>query len=183
MLTSVKEIREIRKKLGLTQFELANRSGVSQSLIAKIEVGMLDPTYSNAMKIFGALNDLQNKNEMKAENIMNDKIISITPHTHVKDAISRMRSNGFSQLPVIQEHKAIGMISESRILDSLLEKKAGYVEEIMESPPPIVSSDSSVTVVSNLLRYFPMVIVSKKGQLVGVITKTDLLAKVYTEKK
>jgi len=33
----LEEIKEIRKKFGLTQNELANRAGVSQSLIAKIE--------------------------------------------------------------------------------------------------------------------------------------------------
>jgi len=37
MTYELEEVKKIRKKLGLTQTELANRAGVSQSLIAKIE--------------------------------------------------------------------------------------------------------------------------------------------------
>lgn len=181
MVLSIKEIKDIRKKLGLTQFELAKRAQVSQSLIAKIEAGRLDPTYSNAMKIFTALEDLGKKDEIKAEKIMNDKIISVTPDTQIKEAILKMKKHGFSQMPVITEHKAIGVITESDILNSLIEKKGKLVDDIMDSPPPVISSDASATVVSNLLKYFQMILVSRKGVLVGVITKTDLLGKMYNK--
>ena len=60
------EIKKIRKKIGLTQTGLANRAGVSQSLIAKIESGRIDPTYTKTQKIFAALSDLEKKDEVKA---------------------------------------------------------------------------------------------------------------------
>ena len=179
MVIDIKEIKEIRKKLDLTQGQLAKRADVSQSLIAKIEAGRLDPTYSNAIKIFDALKDFGEKQEVKAEQIMSEKMISILPDDSIKDAITKMKKQGFSQLPVIQEHKAIGLISESDILDSLIENKGETVEDIMEGAPPVVSGETSASVISNLLKYFQMVLVSKKGKLVGVITKTDLLAKMY----
>ncbi|MFQ5647816.1 MAG: helix-turn-helix transcriptional regulator, partial [Candidatus Aenigmatarchaeota archaeon] len=43
-MQEITEIRKIRKKLGLTQSQLAQEARVSQSLIAKIEAGKLDPT-------------------------------------------------------------------------------------------------------------------------------------------
>ena len=179
MMIGVKEIKEIRKKLGLTQFQLAKRANVSQSLIAKIEAGRLDPTYSNAMKIFDALNDFGSKKEIKASEIMSTKIISILPGASVRDAISGMKKNSFSQLPVIEDHKAVGLISESIILEALIEHKGKIVEDIMQAAPPVVAESSSINVISNLLKYFPMVLVSAKGKLIGVITKTDLLGKMY----
>ena len=182
MVIDIKEIKEIRKKIGLTQGQLAKRADVSQSLIAKIESGRLDPTYSNAIRIFNALKDFGEKQEVKAEQIMSDKMISILPNDSIKDAITKMKKQGFSQLPVIQEHKAIGLISESDILNSLIENKGKAVEDIMEGAPPVVSGETSVSVISTLLKYFQMVLVSKKGKLIGVITKTDLLAKMYGEK-
>ena len=160
MVTDIKDIKEIRKKLGLTQGQLAKRANVSQSLIAKIEASRLDPTYSNAMKIFTALNDLGTKQEIKAEQIMSEKVISAIPDELIKDTINKMKKHGFSQLPVIQDHKATGIISESIILNSLIEKKGRYVEDIMESAPPVISSNTSISVISNLLKYFQMVIIS-----------------------
>lgn len=70
MQFALEEIKQIRKKYNLTQSDLAKRSGVSQSLIAKIEAGRIDPTYSNAQKIFNALNDMGEKarNKCRAAN-------------------------------------------------------------------------------------------------------------------
>ncbi len=179
MTVELKEIKEIRRKLGLTQSQLARCANVSQSLIAKIESGRLDPTYSNAMKIFSAVDTLERKKEAKAEEIMSEKIISVTPDTSLRETISKMKKHGISQLPVIVEHKAVGIITESDILEALLNKKGNTVEDVMESPPPVVSTESSLSVVSHLLKYVQMVLVSKRGSLTGVITKSDLLAKAY----
>ena len=41
----IDRISKIRKQLGLTQIQLANLAGVSQSLIAKLESGRIDPSY------------------------------------------------------------------------------------------------------------------------------------------
>ena len=87
---NLKDIKQIRKKVGLTQGQLANLSGVSQSLIAKIEAGRIDPTYSNAKKIFTALNELSKKQDIKAEKLMTSKIISVASNDSIKDAIKKM---------------------------------------------------------------------------------------------
>ena len=75
MTHELSEIKKIRKTLGLTQTDLAKRAAVSQSLIAKIESNKIDPTYTKTKKIFDTLNDLENKEEIKAEELMNKKII------------------------------------------------------------------------------------------------------------
>ena len=71
------------------------------------------------------------------------------------------------------------MVSESTILDALLKSKGAKVKEIMQESPPIVSKTTSIQVVSNLLKHYPMVLVSEEGRLVGLITKSDLLEKLY----
>src|SRR3989338_4182252 len=119
----IEEIKKIRKSLDLTQTELAKRAGVSQSIIAKIESRRIDPTFSRAKMIFEALSYFEKKHEIKAEEIMNKKIVSIKPDENIKDAISKMKKYGISQMPVIDEHKAIGLISESSLLDALIQEK------------------------------------------------------------
>jgi len=179
MTYELDEVKKIRKKLGMTQTELANRAGVSQSLIAKIESGRIDPTYTKAKKLFAALNELEKKEEIKAEEIMTAKIISVGPGESVKEVISKMRKFQISQLPVIEDHKLIGVASESTILEALLNSKAKEVREVMHEAPPIVSKKTSIQIVSSLLKHYPIVVVSEEGKLVGLITKSDLLAKLY----
>lgn len=175
----LEEIREIRKKFGLTQGQLASRAGVSQSLIAKIEAGRLDPTFSKAKKIFEAIDTLGKKKELRAEQIMNKHIISVKPYDGIKSAIEKMKKADISQMPVIEEHKSIGIVSESIILEALLNKKGNKIKDIMEDSAPIVSKNTTVGAISNLLRFYPMVLVSENGELKGIITKSDLLGKVY----
>ena len=90
------EIKKIRKSLGLTQSELAKKSAVSQSLIAKIEAGKIDPTFTKTKKIFEALDFLQNKEEIKAGELMNQKIISVAPDNTIKESIEKMKKSGIS---------------------------------------------------------------------------------------
>ncbi|MBU0628079.1 MAG: CBS domain-containing protein [Nanoarchaeota archaeon] len=179
MAYELSEIKEIRKKFDLTQTQLANISGVSQSLIAKIEAGRLDPTYSNARKIFEAIDSLGKKKELRAEQIMTKNIISVKPNDDIKEAIAKMKKSNISQMPVIEEHKSIGVVSESIILESLLNKKGSKIKDIMDDSAPVVSKNTNVNAVSNLLRFYPMVLVSDDGELKGIITKSDLLGKLY----
>ncbi len=175
----LEEVNKIRKKLGMTQSELARRAGVSQSLIAKIESGRIDPTYTKTKKIFAALSELEKKEEIKAEQLMTPKLISVSSGTPLKEAISKMKKFQISQMPVIDNDKLVGMISESTILDALMKSKASSLIEVMHEAPPIVSKKTSVQVISNLLKHYPMVLVSEAGKLVGLITKSDLLGKLY----
>jgi transcriptional regulator with XRE-family HTH domain len=45
-----------RKKLGLTQGELATKIGISSSFITEIEIGRKSPSFTNISKIADALN-------------------------------------------------------------------------------------------------------------------------------
>ena len=173
------EIKIIRKKMGLTQSELAKKANVSQSLIAKIESDKIDPTFSKAKKIFQTLSDLENKEEIKADEVMKKNIVSISPNDNIKNSIQKMKKYNISQMPVIEDNKAIGLISESILLDALMEEKGKKVADIMEDTPPIVSKNSSIKVISSLLQHYPMVLVSESGKLIGLITKADLLEKLY----
>ena len=176
----LKNLKELRKKFNLTQWALAKRAGVSQSLIAKIEMGILDPTFSNAKKIFDALELLTKGKEVKAEQIMNKKIISVSPSTDMHEAIKRMKKYEISQLPVTEENDLVGMISESIILDALLNaQKDTDVGEIMQDAPPIISRKTGFNVISGLLKVYPLLVVAERGKLQGVITKSDLIRRAY----
>ena len=173
------EIKKIRKSLGLTQTELAKQANVSQSLIAKIESEKIDPTFTKTKRIFDTLSLLEKKEEIKAEELMNKKIISLGPSENIRESINKMKKYGISQMPVLDGQNVVGLVSESTLLDALMSKKSSKIEEIMEESPPTVSKNASIKVVSSLLRHYPVVLVSDSGKLAGLITKADLLAKLY----
>jgi predicted transcriptional regulator len=56
-LPTAEELRTARKRRGLTQGGLADRAGVSQPLIARIESGDVDTTLDTLHSIVAALND------------------------------------------------------------------------------------------------------------------------------
>jgi len=168
MLTDLKEIKEIRKKFGLTQTQLARLANVSQSLVAKIESGLIDPTYSNAISIFNALESLSRKKDLKAEAIMAKKIISVGENERIKAAIKKMKKYDISQMPVIDGNKVHGLVSDSILLEALLNKGANIkIKEVMTENPPTVSKNANVQLVSSLLKFYPMVIVAEKERFLA----------------
>jgi predicted transcriptional regulator len=180
MIMELKDIKEIRRKFNLTQAQLAKKSGVSQSLIAKIEAERLDPTYSNAKKIFKALDDLTKEQDTKAEEIMIKSIVSVAPDSEVTEVIRKMRKYEISQVVVVETGKLVGYVSEKDVLDAYTEgKKTAKTKEIMRDSPPTVTKDASMTMISEILKSYPLVIVVEKGKILGIITKSDILRKAY----
>jgi predicted transcriptional regulator len=175
------DIRKLRRKLGLTQFQLAKRANVSQSLIAKVESGKIDPSFTNAKRIFETISMLDKKNELTASDLMYNRIYSIKSSDTLKDAIIRMRRKNISQMPVYKNNKVVGFISESLLLDKLIEGDSSRltVGEVMEPAPPIMPPNTSQGVIAHLLQHFPFVLIEDKGELVGIVTKADLLKVAY----
>jgi len=178
MIPELGEIKAIRRKLSWTQQRLSKESGVSQSMIAKIEARKIDPGYTNAVKIFNALYAAENEQETNIGTVMQKKILSVGPESRISKAIELMKKHGVSQLPVIKKGQAVGLISEGNILDALLNGKHENVVEIMQEPPPVVSQNATTKVVTQLLRYYPLVLVTEKGVIKGLITKADLLGQL-----
>ena len=179
MSPELNEIKVMRKNFGLTQFDLAKRADVSQSLIAKIEANRIDPTYSKAKKIFDVLNSLHEKHEIKESEIMRKKIIYVTPSSSIKDAIKKMRQSNISQMPVIEGNDAVGIVSEAILLDTLMSgKHYSTVKDVMKDSPPIVNQSTNAKAIYSLLHFFPIVLVTCKGRICGVITKTDIIEKL-----
>lgn len=182
MIHALDQIKALRQKYNLNQKELANRAGVSQSLIAKIEAGKVDPTFTKAQQIFDALDNIQKKEEVKAKEVMNSKIIFAQSSETVKETIKTMKSKGISQIPVMAKERVVGIVSEMTILNKIAEhpEKIAFlkVSEVMDEVPPIVSPETGLKTLLHLLQEFSIVLVAEKGEIKGIISKTDLLGKM-----
>ncbi len=179
---ALSEIQTLRKKFHLNQKELADKAGVSQSLIAKIEAGKIDPSFTKAQQIFQALDQLREKEEVKAAQVMKTKVCFAQYNEPLKEVIRTMKTRGISQMPVMHQERVIGILSESTILNKIAEKPERVhslkAEEVMEEAPPIVSPHTGMRTLLELLRDHPIVLVSEKGDLKGIISKSDLLERM-----
>ncbi|MFH1400958.1 MAG: CBS domain-containing protein [Nanoarchaeota archaeon] len=172
------DIKRLRKRLNMTQSTLASEAGVSQSLIAKIESGRVDPTYTNAQRIFETLNVMLHRKSAKAADIMCPKVISCSPNDSVKEVIALMRKEEISQVPVLRNQHVMGLITETSILAKAFDDKEHTVKDVMEDAPPLVSTLTGQEVIFTLLKYYPIVLVKDSEKICGVIAKSDMLKAV-----
>ncbi|RLE59741.1 MAG: transcriptional regulator [Thermoprotei archaeon] len=179
-IPSPEELKMLRIKAGLTQTELARRAGVSQSLIARIERGKVNPRVSTLVKIYRALEEFMSE-QLVAEDVMSSPVVFVTPDTPLVTVAEIMWRKGFSQVPVMDEGRRenLGTVFEDDIIHAFLREdrraRSLTAEDIMSDPLPIVSYNTKLRVVARMLSYqTPAVLVAKKLEIVGIISKSDI---------
>jgi len=180
MLPDLREIKAKRVAAGLTQSQLAKLSNVSQSLIAKIESGNIEPSYGKAKRLFDCLRQLQAQHEQTAKNLMSKPVAFVAATDSLKKAIKTLEKHGFSQLPVLDKSQQVGSISEKSILARInsspgINVEKAVAEEAIEESLPSIQPNTPESVVRQLLNFNTAVLVAKKGKIAGIITKSNLL--------
>jgi predicted transcriptional regulator len=177
-LPTPRDLKERRTSLGLTQTELA---GVSQPLIARIEGGDVDPRLSTLRSIVSALEAAQG-DVVRAEDLMNEDPVSVEPDDSVEAARDVMISEGFSQLPVIREGNARGIISNTDIRQAREERDETVgqlpVANVMHESIATVELSAPMEEVDSLLNHNRAVLVVSGGDVVGIVTEADVAAQV-----
>jgi predicted transcriptional regulator len=177
------EVRALRKKLGLTQAQVARAAGVSQPLIARIESGSVDPRLSTYAAVLEALNRVERKGVLLQE-VMAAPVTTVRATETVASAIRLMRERGISQLPVLAKGVPVGSLSDRQVVHALSEAQDAEqlarraVADIMGPPFPVAGPDMSVDQAARLLEDQPAILVMEKGKLTGIVAKADLLALV-----
>jgi len=147
--------------------------GVSQAHIAKIEGEKVDPRLSTVNKILEILTDRKRK---RCSEIMTRDVIVTNPKEKIKKVSEIMVKHAISQLPVVENGQIVGMITEEGIVKHLSSDiSEEIVENIMEPPLPSVPEDTDLVTIRSILETHSGVLVTRKGKLVGIITRSDLL--------
>ncbi|BCV21221.1 CBS and ACT domain-containing protein [Moorella sp. Hama-1] len=115
--------------------------------------------------------------------------ITVTKETSVLDALELMKKNKIRRLPVVQDGRLVGLVTERDILrvspspastlsvfevNYLVAKMA--VKDAMIKRPVTVPPDMTIEEAALLMREHKIdnLLVMEKDQLVGIITQTDL---------
>jgi predicted transcriptional regulator len=179
-IPSPEELRLLRIRAGLTQAELAERAGVSQSLIARIESGKVNPRVSTLVRIYQALEEFMEE-ELTACEVMSSPVVYVLPSASLLEVARLMWEKGFSQLPVLDEEGSenLGTVFDDDVLRAFIRENARAsmltAADVMSDPLPIVSCSTKVRSVARMLgRGLSAVLVEDEMKIVGIITKSDI---------
>ena len=189
MLPSIDEIKKRRIKLGLSQRKFASYLSVSQSTVTKIENRKLSPSYELVKKAFDILDSFGSPQIGLAGDIAVKKVISVQDTDVISKAVSILQQHGFKQLPVRDgDNHWVGSVSERSISSRLLKVTnpklllSRQILEVMDEAFPTVAEDKPITVAIPLLQHFQALLVTRKGQVTGIITNADLVKMLSSEK-
>jgi len=107
------------------------------------------------------------------------EIVTIDSEETISKAINIIKTLNISQIPVTQQEMIIGKITESDILDALLENpalKSHPVKDIITSPFPFVDLNTSINKISSLInKENTAVLVEDEQGKFKIITQYDII--------
>jgi cystathionine beta-synthase len=110
-------------------------------------------------------------------------LITVSARAKVRQAVDTLHQHSISQAPVVREDSAdvaqfVGSIRDRELLDRIFRDPDALqadVAEAMAPPMPMVEWDEPVESAFAELEHGPAVLVAKEGQVLGVLTRSDLL--------
>ncbi|MES3018878.1 MAG: pyridoxal-phosphate dependent enzyme [Bacteroidota bacterium] len=106
-------------------------------------------------------------------------IITIDCEKSVLEAINTIKSLNISQIPVTQQGMIIGKLTESDILNSVLENpglKSGSIKEIMTASFPFIDLNTSIDKISSIINKDNMAVLVEDGEgKIEIITQYDII--------
>lgn len=168
----------MRRQAGMTQGELAKAVGVSQSYIARIESGTLDPKLSVANKILEILNK---QSGPTLADVMTADPTTVDARDSVMSVVPIMQERAFSQLPVVRSGRVVGIITELDVVRNLNRNLSEISVQAIMDPvaPPMFDENTPLSFVVPLFESFQAVLVQKQGRLVGVVTRADAMKSLH----
>ena len=106
-------------------------------------------------------------------------VITASSADTVGATIARMKSEGISQVPVVDEGELMGIVTEADLLQKLVENNAtpqSAVAEVMMRHPRTVNANEDAGVLTELFSTGHVALVTNdEGALLGILSKMDLV--------
>ena len=143
MILTSADIQKLRQRRGLTQSELASKVGVSQSYIARLERGSLDPKLSLVKRIVDILTGDTGR---VCSEIMSTDPVTVDAREVVSTAVTLMQENNYSQLPVMRGTQLVGIITEWDIIQNLQHDLHEISVQAIMSPSKVLMVDGNTSI-------------------------------------
>jgi predicted transcriptional regulator len=173
------EIRRRRLALGIPLGELAAAVGRSDATLSRIERGQIRPSYELVQSMLAYLERQESlaAPRLTVGDLMRRGPVTVEPAAPLTTAAQRMEGGAYSQLPVVEGGRVVGSLSETSLLRALADPalRRGRVKDVLERAYPTVDERFPADLVAPILAHYPAVLVAARGELVGIVTKADLI--------
>ncbi len=105
-------------------------------------------------------------------------LIFVGPNETVAAALEKMTESGVTQLPVLEDHRSVGSLRESRVLTRLLQNRdllESPVSDVMDETFPVLEMDTNLAEIKKKLQKAPAVLIEDFKRITGIITRSDVL--------
>jgi cystathionine beta-synthase len=106
-------------------------------------------------------------------------LLSVAPQDPLAKAIATMQSRNISQLPVLEDGRLVGSLSESGVMKLMHDGAAAdrKVATVMARPLPVLEDKVDIAEAYRLLvAGAPAIVAVRDGQAVGIVTRADLIS-------
>jgi len=114
---TIPEAHEIMTKHGVKRLPVMSK-GKLVGVVSKEDIDRYSPSKATTLSM-GEITYLLAKTKIKQ--IMSKQLVTISPDALLEEAATLMRDNNVGFLPVVQNDKLVGIITESDIFDSFIE--------------------------------------------------------------
>lgn len=132
--------------------------------------------------------------KVKVRDVMTTEVVTISPDTPLKEAAIAMTRHRISGLPVMEDGRLVGIVTESDFVarlagegDSLMSvvlarrepEVGGSVRDAMTTDPHTIGADEPVTAAARRMaehRVKRLPVVDGSGRMLGIVSRADLMS-------
>jgi predicted transcriptional regulator len=181
-------IRDTRNELDITLSELGEAARISPSQLSRLENSEGNPSYEAIYRVYTELKEQQG--EATVESILTSKKEShddiqfeyVEPDDTCADVATRMDKYSISQLPVIENERAVGSVTDKTLIELEEDLESVLIQDVADPSFPEVAVTNDQETVRNLLRTNQAVLLTESpdtditpiiGPYVGLVTAAD----------
>lgn len=119
------EVLEARQSLGLSQDEVAERAGVDQKLVSRLERGVRHPRYDAVRKVVNRLRrelaGAMVPPDAPVAELSSGSVVALSPSMPLQDVWKVLTENHFSSAPIKEGWHYADVVVKGRVRDLLIE--------------------------------------------------------------
>ncbi|ADI03093.1 MAG TPA: CBS domain-containing protein [Syntrophothermus lipocalidus] len=145
--TTVAEAMQLMRDHSIRRLPVMNR-GKLVGIVTERDLSEVSPSPATSLSVF-EINYLLAKTKIKDILPKNSQVITVSPDTFIEEAARLMRAHKVGGIPVMENGKLVGIITETNIFDALIDmlgvyRKGTRIDMKVEDRVGVVAEISSI---------------------------------------